>query len=311
MNRLVSVAVVAFGLLLPWIGRAQSDAPMTASSTSAAATASPPASASASAKLPPEAAKVAEKAALTPIVPSPADPLKPAFQLYTEIDIPVLVMSAVFASSRLFRTQRAYCAPRCDPSELNAFDRQTAGYWSPPWALASDIGALTLSVGAATLLVADEGLLAGLNDAVVVAQSALIATAAPTMLTLAAGRPRPFLYGDAAPEDVRNTSDASLSFISSHTSVSFALAVSTYMTMKRRHPEGPLRWIVLATGLPIASSVGVARVLAGRHFITDSIAGALVGSAMGILIPSLHESPVRVVPTLNKTTVALTVEGLL
>lgn len=308
MKRFAPVVAVGLGLSFAWNGHGQT---ATAPSTSAPGSASASASAPAGPALSPEAAKVAEKAALTPIVPSPRDPLKPAFQLYTEIDIPVLAMSAVFASARFFRTQRAYCAPRCDPAELNAFDRHTAGFWSPPWARVSDVGALTLGVGALTLLIADEGFLPGLNDAVVIAQAALLATAAPTMLTLAAGRPRPFLYGDAAPADVRNSADAGFSFVSSHTSISFALAMSTYMAMKRRHPDGPTRWIVLATGMPIAATVGVARVLAGRHFMTDVIAGALVGTAMGILIPALHESPVRVVPMVEKNAVALTVEGFL
>ena len=266
-----------------------------------------PASASAAASAPaltPKAQEVAHEAALTPIVPSPRDPLKPAFQLYTEIDIPVLALSVVFSSARFIRTQRAYCgstgAPKCDPAEINGFDRTTAGYWNPSWANVSDIGALTLGIGAVTLLVTDEGVLPALNDVVVIAQAAMIATAAPSMLTIAAGRPRPFLYGEKAPDDVRNSPDASMSFISSHTSISFAIATATYMTMKRRHPNGPGAWVVLGGGLALASTVGAARVMAGRHFMTDAILGAIVGSAMGVMIPALHESPVKVVPQIDK-----------
>jgi hypothetical protein len=32
------------------------------------------------------------------------------------------------------------------------------------------------------------------------------------------------------------------------------------------------------------------------HFITDSVGGAIVGSSVGVLLPSLHGSPVSVVP---------------
>lgn len=255
--------------------------------------------------------KKAKEAELTPIVPTPADPHRPAFQLYSEIDIPVLVISAAFASARMLRTQQAYCAPRCDPAELNGLDRQTAGFWNPSWAVVSDIGALSLMAGSATVLAADEGVLVGLNDAVVVAQSALLATAGPTMLTIAAGRPRPFLYGDAAPADVRTGADAGLSFISSHTSVSFAIVTSTYMAMKRRHPDAVTKWLVLGIGVPIASTVAAARVMAGRHFVTDVVLGALVGGAMGIVIPALHDSPVRVLPRVDKNTAAIAVEVVL
>ena len=248
----------------------------------------------------PEKAKAEEnQSALTPIVPSPNNPYRPAFQLYSEIDIPVLTIGIVFASARLFRTQQPYCT-HCDPSELNAFDRTTAGYWSPQWGVASDVGLYGMPVLALGLLVGDEGFLPAINDAVVVAQSALLATAVSSVLTIAAGRPRPFLYGDKAPEDVRHSSDAGNSFISGHTTVTFAVVTSTWMAMRRLHPQNSLpSTIVLVAGLAAASFVGIARVESGKHFFSDVIGGALFGSATGVLIPALHSAPVRVVPQLG------------
>jgi hypothetical protein len=32
------------------------------------------------------------------------------------------------------------------------------------------------------------------------------------------------------------------------------------------------------------------------HFISDSVGGAFVGTSLGVLIPSLHASPVAIVP---------------
>jgi len=32
------------------------------------------------------------------------------------------------------------------------------------------------------------------------------------------------------------------------------------------------------------------------HFISDVVGGAIVGSSLGLLIPSLHGSPVSIVP---------------
>ena len=240
-----------------------------------------------------------KQSALTPIVPSPKNPYRPAFQLYSEIDIPVLAIGVVFASARTFRTQPPYCT-RCDPGELNSFDRTTAGYWSPAWGTASDVGLYGLPVVALGLLSADEGFLPAVNDAVVVAQSALLATAVSSVLTIVAGRPRPFLYGDKAPEDVRHSSDAGMSFISGHTTVSFAVVTSTWMAMRRLHPQNPLpSALVLGIGLAAASFVGIARVEAGKHFFSDVIGGALFGSATGVLVPALHSAPVRVVPQLG------------
>ena len=57
--------------------------------------------------------------------------------------------------------------------------------------------------------------------------------------------------------------------------------------------------VVLAGGLAVASFIGVARVMAGYHFITDVVGGAVVGSSLGVLIGSVHPSPVHVVPVVN------------
>ena len=243
-----------------------------------------------------DAKSTAGAAKLTPIVPSPKNPLRPAFQLYAEIDLPILGIGLVFEGGRLVRLQKAFCAPLCDRGDLNALDRTTAGYWSPGWQTASDYGLYAIGVGAATLLFADEGFLPGLNDAVVVAESALAATAVASVMTLAAGRPRPFLYGEKAPVSARNGADAGLSYLSSHAAISFAIATSTLVTMRRLHPHSRANWIVLGVGGAIASFVATARVLGGMHFITDAVGGAIVGSSVGVIIPSLHGSPVAIVP---------------
>jgi membrane-associated phospholipid phosphatase len=243
-----------------------------------------------------DAKKTAKAAALTPIVPSPRNPLRPAFQLYAEIDLPILAVGLVFAEARLVRSQPAFCAPLCDRNSLNVIDRTTAGYWSPGWQTASDYGLYAVGVGAAALIFADEGVLPGLNDSVVVAESALAATAVASIMTLAAGRPRPLLYGDKAPLSARNSADAGLSFLSNHTAISFSIAASTLVTMRRLHPGSKLTWIVAGVGGAIATFVGTARVLGGMHFITDVAGGAVVGTSVGVLVPSLHGSPVSIVP---------------
>ena len=246
-----------------------------------------------------EAKTAAKKAAPTPIVPSPKNPLRPAFQLYAEFDIPVLAIGLVFAEARAFRFQKAYCGatggPPCDPSTLNAVDRWTAGYWSVGWQHASDYGLYAVALGAGTLLIVDEGLFPGLNDLVVVAETGLAATALASIMTIASARARPYLYGTEAPQSARDSPDAGLSFLSSHAAVSFAIATSTFMTMRRLHPESRATWIVMAVGGAMAAFVATARVMGGMHFISDTIGGATVGVSLGVLIPTLHRSPVQVV----------------
>ena len=249
---------------------------------------------------------------LTPIIASPKDDAKPAYQLYAETDLPLLGIGLVMASTRLVRTQPAYCAPLCDRAQLNALDRATAGFYNTGWATASDVGLYGgMMGGAALFLWIDEGALPALNDAVVVAESALSALAVSSLATLAAGRPRPFLYGEKAPLDLRNSADAGLSFVSNHASVGFAVAVSTYITSRRlrTHVGDIVPTLVLIGGLTAASFVSTSRVLAGRHFVTDSIAGAVIGSSVGVLIPALHSSPVKVIPKVTSQEASLQLVG--
>jgi membrane-associated phospholipid phosphatase len=256
-----------------------------------------------------KAAKQSKLAELTPIVPSPHDVTKPAYQLFAETDLPLVGIGLVFASARLIRTQPAYCAPECNRADLNVIDRSTAGFWSPGWSTASDIGIYSMAGGAAAVLVIDEGALPALNDALVVAESGLMGTALASVMTLAAGRPRPFLFGEKAPLADRNSPDGGLSFLSSHATVSFAIVTSLYVTERRLHPGETLSYVVLGAGLAGASFVGTARVLAGRHFITDSVGGAIVGTSVGVLVPALHGSPVKVVPMVTPQAASLSVVG--
>lgn len=73
------------------------------------------------------------------------------------------------------------------------------------------------------------------------------------------------------------------------------------MAAKRLHPKSSLPYLVLVLGGAASSFVATARVMGGRHFITDVVGGSIVGAGMGVLIPSLHGSPVRIVPVVSDT----------
>jgi membrane-associated phospholipid phosphatase len=256
-----------------------------------------------------KARQIARESQLTPILPSPKNPTHPAFQLYYEIDLPVLGVSSAFAFGRLVRQQKAFCAPLCDPADLNPLDRVTAGWYDPGWGTASDFLLYgTLTIGAVVLVV-DEGFVDALNDAVVVTEAVVSTTAVASIMTLAAGRPRPELFGTNAPLDVRNSSDAALSFLSGHAAAASSLATSLFIAEKRLHPGSKWPWLVLGTTGALAVATGVSRIFAGKHFITDVTGGLIVGSSCGILIPSLHGSPVRVVPVVSDTQRGLSLVG--
>jgi membrane-associated phospholipid phosphatase len=222
----------------------------------------------------------------------------PAFELRPELDLPIFGLAAVTAGARYFYKLPAYCAPRCDGSGVNALDRVTLGRWSPGWQLASSVVLGVQGAAAAVLLFVDEGRARGLNDAVVVGEATLASFGVASMIAMASERPRPFLYGDKAPAEARTTGDSSLSFVSSHAAVSFALVTSTAVAMHRLHPRTRAPWIVLGVGGAASVFVAAARVLGGMHFITDVVGGSVVGASVGGLVPALHGTPVLVAPAL-------------
>lgn len=115
-----------------------------------------------------------------------------------------------------------------------------------------------------------------LEDAVVVAQAALLAADLNAIAKQTLGRARP----SAAAGD-----RSGRSFYSAHTSRAFALGVAsaTVATIRGRRGAG---WI-WAGGLALAAGVGYLRLASDSHWLTDVAAGAAIGGATGFAVPWL------------------------
>lgn len=125
-------------------------------------------------------------------------------------------------------------------------------------------------------------------DAIVMFESFLL-TAHVTLLTkFTAGRRRPFVKaGSEAQRDaLTGPQEDNVSFFSGHTSSTFALAVAAGATASfRGYKHAPVVW---GLGVPLAALTGYLSIAADRHYFTDVLTGALVGSAIGVLVPWLH-----------------------
>jgi membrane-associated phospholipid phosphatase len=107
------------------------------------------------------------------------------------------------------------------------------------------------------------------------------------------GRPRPHVYhSDPRVSDYaeRQGKDSHLSFFSGHTAIAFAAAVSgSYLFTQTSNDRGA-RTGVWGTELFLAAATAGLRVRAGQHFPSDVLVGAVVGTGLGVAIPSLHYS---------------------
>jgi membrane-associated phospholipid phosphatase len=108
-------------------------------------------------------------------------------------------------------------------------------------------------------------------------------------------RERPWAHaGDPPRGEHLGSRDASLSFVSGHASVAFALAVSTGSLASLRGDDGK-EW-VWATGLAVAAATGYLRIAADRHYFTDVVAGAALGATVGWVVPRLVDRKPKPAP---------------
>jgi membrane-associated phospholipid phosphatase len=177
-----------------------------------------------------------------------------------------------------------------DRQDVNTFDRGATYNWSPAAANASDILATALILSPALLAFSDEVR----NDFTPVLtmyfQTLILAEALPLTLKGITQRTRPFVYNEDAPLDEKESQNAKRSFFSGHTSVAFAMAVFLSTVYGDYHPNSHWKPFVWGASLLVASTVGYLRYAAGKHFPTDIITGALVGSALGYFIPFIHRT---------------------
>jgi membrane-associated phospholipid phosphatase len=101
-------------------------------------------------------------------------------------------------------------------------------------------------------------------------------------------RNRPFVYNERAPLDARMEADARKSFFSGHASLT---ACNTFFAAKvwsDMHPDSRWTPVVWSAAALVPAYVAWQRVEAGKHYPSDVVVGAVVGAAVGYLIPTIH-----------------------
>lgn len=124
------------------------------------------------------------------------------------------------------------------------------------------------------------------TDYSIIAESTLIATLVGQAVEYSVGRERPNAH--FASSKVSKSSN-NTSFYSGHTTIAFSLAVSSAtIASMERDEAAPFIW---AGGLLLAGTTAYLRLAADRHYFTDVLVGASVGSAIGFAVPYFLHSP--------------------
>lgn len=206
---------------------------------------------------------------------------------------------ALAGSAVLFEDELAHapCDGLCDASKIVlSLDRAVVGNHSEAARRWSD-GLITgLSLAPLAVFAAADGWETGsareamLTDLLIVAQAESLNVALNTVVKHAAGRKRPLTYDRHWSEAERTSADASLSFYSGHSASAFALATATSRVFMLRHPDSDWMVPLWVGSEALAATTAVLRVEAGKHFWSDVAVGALVGSAIGWVVPEMHRT---------------------
>lgn len=173
----------------------------------------------------------------------------------------------------------APCAP-CDRAALPAIDRWALHEERPFWGSLSWVVLGGLAVAGVADLASQD-----LGDPYVtgMAESLVWTTAATEALKAGVGRPRPVLYTARAAR-VAHDGDNLRSFPSGHASAAFAVATAYWLARRDlTGTPGAAGWAAVGT----AGAVALLRVVGGKHFPTDVLAGALLGIAGGVAVQAI------------------------
>lgn len=117
-----------------------------------------------------------------------------------------------------------------------------------------------------------------IDDLTPIAESLTLARWGSRIIKLAVGRERP------------DQSD-NMSFPSGHTTTAFSVAMSAGMVAHMRgYKSEPYVW---AAGFALATTTGYLRIAANKHWLTDTLGGALLGTAFGLTVPLLMQRQVE------------------
>jgi membrane-associated phospholipid phosphatase len=150
------------------------------------------------------------------------------------------------------------------------------------------VAAPTVSIG--TLMAAakhDQAEIKFPTDMLLTLEAVMLAGLVNQGLKFVVARERPFIHVMTEDEKKRQShpSDNNLSFYSGHTSLTFAIATASGTIASLR--DYRLKSLVWGSLVPMAALTGYLRIAGDRHYFIDVLTGAVIGSAVGILVPLL------------------------
>ena len=173
-----------------------------------------------------------------------------------------------------------------DKNGIPAFDRFFMQPFSKGLNITGDIFQYVGLLMPAVLVVSpmEEWLTVG----IMYAESVLVSYGIKELTKSIVSRARPYMYYDNKPIDLIQEGDWNESFPSGHSTLAFMGATFASYVFSKYFSDSPWKYVVTAASYSIATATAVFRVAGGKHFFTDVLTGAVIGTATGFLVPWLH-----------------------
>ncbi|WP_242920882.1 phosphatase PAP2 family protein [Pontibacter liquoris] len=174
-------------------------------------------------------------------------------------------------------------------SDVNGFDRFSAGWHSDQAKKTSDIPFYSSFAAPALLLLNDNVRSKAGQVLVLYVETMAVTGAIFTMTNGNVPRIRPLVYSNEVALSDKKKANARNAFFAGHTA---AAASASFFAAKIFHDfnvSSSAEPYVWAAAAAVPATVGYLRLKAGKHFLSDNLIGYAVGAASGILVPQLHK----------------------
>lgn len=211
-----------------------------------------------------------------------------------------IVTGAVAVSTLTLLLLNSQLAPLdckwCQPGSIDG-DLARSVVWSDPTAAntASNVMQFAIPLGVMGFGLAQAYRLddpaAGWSSVLLITQATSIAMLMNVIVKYSVGRARPYVWKGNPDLYPATVSDANVSFYGGHATFVFAVVVSgSTLFFMQDMPGAP--W-VLGVGLAAAGFTAYLRMAADKHYLSDVLVGAAVGSLVGWAVPYLFHRPGR------------------
>ena len=223
-------------------------------------------------------------------------PNRSPFEIDLSVDLPVILTGVLVGGApKYLDVDIGRDLSGLDARSVNSLDRTVMGNWSGTADTVSDgflIASISLPLALNLMDVlsaeSSDGLLGFAQDSLILVEVLAVNCIAFNLAKFTVRRPRPYAFDRSFDLEKRNSGSASMSFFSGHTSLAFSMATAYSYLFTKRHPDSSMVVPVWIGSHTLAGATAYMRVHAGKHFWTDVLAGAAVGSAIGFLVTYLH-----------------------